>query len=63
MSGKKLVGIVIVVLVIACLFSVFTIQNFYKNNEEQPNSQNREINKSKSLNLILPQATIISNSR
>jgi len=63
MSGKKLVGIVIVVLVIACLFSVFTIQNFYKNNEEQPNSENREINKSKSLNLILPQATIISNSR
>ncbi|AHN23569.1 hypothetical protein FCT18_13555 [Lysinibacillus sphaericus] len=63
MSGKKLVGIVIVVLVIACLFSVFTIQNFYKNNQEQPNSENREINKSKSLNLILPQATIISNSR
>jgi len=63
MSGKKLVGIVIVVLIIACLFSVFTIQNFYKNNEEQPNSENREINKSKSLNLILPQATIISNSR
>ena len=63
MSGKKLVGIVIVVLVIACLLSVFTIQNFYKNNEEQPNSENREINKSKSLNLILPQATIISNSR
>ncbi|WP_409367184.1 hypothetical protein [Lysinibacillus sp. 38-6] len=63
MSGKKIVGIVIVVLVIACLFSVFTIQNFYKNNEEQPNSENREINKSKSLNLILPQATIISNSR
>lgn len=63
MSGKKLVGIVIVVLVIACLFSVFTIQNFYKNNQEQPNSENREINKSKSLNLILPQATIVSNSR
>lgn len=63
MSGKKLVGIVIVVLVIACLFSVFTIQSFYKNNQEQPNSENREINKSKSLNLILPQATIISNSR
>ena len=63
MSGKKLVGIVIVVLVIACLFSVFTSQNFYKNNQEQPNSENREINKSKSLNLILPQATIISNSR
>lgn len=63
MSGKKLVGIVIVVLVIACLFSVFTIQNFYKNNQEQPNSENREINKSKSLNLILPQATIISDSR
>ena len=63
MSGKKLVGIVIVVLVIACLFSVFTIQNFYKNNQEQPNSENREINKSKSLNLIVPQATIISNSR
>ncbi|MFJ7649521.1 hypothetical protein ACIQ1H_18545 [Lysinibacillus sp. NPDC097279] len=63
MSGKKLVGIVIIVLIIACLFSVFTIQNFYKNNEEQPNSENRELNKSKSLNLILPQATIISNSR
>ncbi|QPQ34024.1 MULTISPECIES: hypothetical protein [unclassified Lysinibacillus] len=63
MSGKKLVGIVIIVLIIACLFSVFTIQNFYKNNEEQPNSENREFNKSKSLNLILPQATIISNSR
>ncbi|CAM5275351.1 putative protein OS=Lysinibacillus sphaericus OX=1421 GN=LS41612_02195 PE=4 SV=1 [Lysinibacillus sphaericus] len=42
MSGKKLVGIVIVVLVIACLFSVFTIQNFYKNNQEQPNSENCE---------------------
>ncbi|MFJ5767427.1 hypothetical protein ACIP9C_18950 [Lysinibacillus sp. NPDC093210] len=63
MSGKKLVGVVLIVLVIACLFSVFTIQNFYKNNEEQPNSENREFNKSKSLNLILPQATIISNSR
>ncbi|MFJ5792299.1 MULTISPECIES: hypothetical protein [unclassified Lysinibacillus] len=63
MSGKKLVGVVLIVLVIACLFSVFTIQNFYKNNEEQPNSENREVNKSKSLNLILPQATIISNSR
>ncbi|MEK5330936.1 hypothetical protein [Lysinibacillus sp. FSL W8-0992] len=63
MSGKKLVGVVLIVLVIACLFSVFTIQNFYKNNEEQPNSENREVNKSKSLNLILPQATIISDSR
>ncbi|MET4561343.1 putative membrane protein [Lysinibacillus parviboronicapiens] len=63
MNGKKLVGIVIVVVLVACLFSVITITNFYKNNEEQPNSENREINKSKSLNLILPQATIISNSR
>ncbi|MGE7842954.1 hypothetical protein ACQKNX_19475 [Lysinibacillus sp. NPDC093712] len=63
MSGKKLVGVVLIVLVIACLFSVFTIRNFYKNNEEQPNSENRDVNKSKSLNLILPQATIISNSR
>ncbi|MGE7091412.1 hypothetical protein ACQKII_08095 [Lysinibacillus sp. NPDC048646] len=63
MNGKKLVGIVIVVVIVVCLFSVFTITNFYKNNQEQPNSENREINKSKSLNLILPQATIISNSR
>ncbi|EON71174.1 hypothetical protein [Lysinibacillus sphaericus] len=63
MNGKKLVGIVIVVVLAVCLISVITIMNFYKNNEEQPNSENREINKSKSLNLILPQATIISNSR
>ncbi|MGN4123874.1 hypothetical protein ACMGD3_02405 [Lysinibacillus sphaericus] len=63
MNGKKLVGIVIVVVLAVCLISVITITNFYKNNEEQPNSENREINKSKSLNLILPQATIISNSR
>ena len=63
MNGKKLVGIVIVVVIAACLFSVYTITNFYKNLEEQPNRENREINKSKSLNLILPQATIISNSR
>ncbi|KOS63276.1 hypothetical protein AN161_08650 [Lysinibacillus sp. FJAT-14222] len=63
MNGKKLVGIVIVAVIAVCLFSVFTITNFYKNNQEQPNSENREINKSKSLNLILPQATIISNSR
>lgn len=63
MSGKKLVGIVIAVVVIASLISVLTITNFYKNNEKQPNSNNWEENKSKSLNLILPQATIISNSR
>ncbi|KOY80395.1 hypothetical protein I6G82_21340 [Lysinibacillus macroides] len=63
MNGKKLVVIVIVVVIAACLFSVFTIKNFYDKHQEQPNSENREINKSKSLNLILPQATIISNSR
>ena len=63
MSGKKLVGIVIGVVIIVCLISIITITNFYKNNEEQPNRENWEENKSKSLNLILPQATIISNSR
>ncbi|MEQ6354680.1 hypothetical protein ABNX05_08640 [Lysinibacillus sp. M3] len=63
MNGKKIVGIVIVVVLAACLFSVFTITKFYKDHKEQPNSENRQINKSKSLNLILPQATIISNSR
>ncbi|MGE7913459.1 hypothetical protein [Lysinibacillus xylanilyticus] len=63
MNGKKLVGIVIVSVIAVCLISVFSIKNFYKNNVEQPNRENREINKSKSLNLILPQATIISNSR
>lgn len=63
MNGKKLVGIVIALVVLACLFSVLAITNFYKNNQEQPNSENWEENKSKSLNLILPQATIISNSR
>lgn len=63
MSGKKIVGIVLVVVVLASLISVFTITNFYKNNEKQPNSENWEQNKSNSLNFILPQATIISNSR
>ncbi|KOS66952.1 hypothetical protein AEA09_15755 [Lysinibacillus contaminans] len=63
MSGKKLVGIVIGVVIIVCSISIITITNFYKNNEEQPNIGNWEENKSKSLNFILPQATIISNSR
>ncbi|WP_233732223.1 hypothetical protein [Lysinibacillus sp. YS11] len=39
MNGKKLVGIVIVVVIAACLFSVYTITNFYKNHEEQPNRE------------------------
>ena len=63
MSGKKLVGIVIAVLVVVCLFSMLTILNFYKNNEEQPNQENREENRSKSLDFLLPQVTIILNSR
>ncbi|MFJ7737062.1 hypothetical protein ACIQ2D_12045 [Lysinibacillus sp. NPDC097287] len=63
MSGKKLVGIVIAAVVIACLFGILTISNFYKNNEKQPNSENWEENKSNSLYFIFPQATIISNSR
>lgn len=63
MSGKKLVGIVIAVVVLASVISVVTITNFYKNHEQQPNSENWEENKSKSLNFILPQATIILNSR
>lgn len=63
MSGKKLVGIVIAVVIIVSLISILTITNFYKNNEKQPNSENWEENKSKSLNFIFPQVTIISNSR
>lgn len=63
MNGKKLVVIVLAAVIIACLFSVFTINNFYKNNKEQPNIENREENKLKSLNFIMPQATIISDSR
>jgi len=63
MSGKKIVVIVLGVVVLACLISVLTITNFYKKNEKQPNSENWEQNKSNSLNFILPQATIISDSR
>ena len=63
MSGKKIVMIVLVVVILASLISVFTITNFYKNNEKQPNSENWEQNKTNSLNFILPEATIISNSR
>lgn len=63
MSGKKLVGIVIGVVIIASLVAVLTISNFYKNNEKQPNSDNWEENKSNSLYFIYPWATIISNSR
>lgn len=63
MSGKKIVVIVLGVVVLACLISMLTITNFYKKNEKQPNSENWEQNKSNSLNFILPQATIISDSR
>lgn len=63
MSGKKLVGIVIAVVIIVSLIAILTITNFYKNNEKQPNIENWDENKSNSLNFILPQATIISNSR
>lgn len=63
MSGKKLVGIVIAVVIIVSLISILTITNFYKNNEKQPNIENWEENKSNSLYFIFPRATIISNSR
>ncbi|MEG0261351.1 MAG: hypothetical protein RR595_04475 [Lysinibacillus sp.] len=63
MSGKKLVGIVIAVVIVVCLSIVLAITLFYKNNEEQPNRENREENKSKSLGFISPQVTITLNSR
>lgn len=63
MSGKKMVGIVIAVVITASLISVLTILNFYKNNEEQPNRENREENQSKSLGFIVPQVIITLNSR
>ncbi|GLC89480.1 hypothetical protein [Lysinibacillus piscis] len=63
MSGKKMVIIVIVSLIVACLFAVITITTFYKNHQEQPNRENWEINKSKSLNFVSPHTTIILNSR